>query len=67
MISVTNDKTARPMSRCESPIQFGNTHLRDRYIQRTVIHKQNSFESTSRGVQGWTSTDFIFFFAIGLK
>ena len=31
----------------KSPIQFGNTHLRDRCIQRTVyciIHKQNSFE-----------------------
>ena len=26
-----------------SRIQCGNTHLRDRCIQRTVIHKQNSF------------------------
>ena len=36
----------------------GNTHLRGRCIQRTVIHKQNAFKITSRGVQGWTSIDF---------
>ena len=36
------------------------TDLRDRciHVQRTVIHKQNSFWITSRGVQRWTSTDF---------
>ena len=39
-------------------IQWGNTYLRDRCIQRTIIHKQNSFWITSRGVQRWTSTDF---------
>ena len=41
-------------------LEFGNTHLRDPCIQRVryVIHKQNSFEITSRGIQGWTSTDF---------
>ena len=41
-----------------SPIQYGNSHVRHRYIQRRVIYKQNSFKITSRGVQRWTSTDF---------
>ena len=37
-----------------SPLQFGNTHLRDRCIGRTynrIIYKQTPFEITSRGVQ----------------
>ena len=38
---------------------FGNSHVRDRCIQRCVIYKQNSFKITSRGVQRWTSTDFL--------
>ena len=35
----------------ESPIQFGNRHVRDHCIQRRLIYKQNSFKITSRGVQ----------------
>ena len=50
----------------QSKIQVANTHLRDCCIQRTVMHKQNSFQITSRAVQGWTKTDFWLFFFTNL-
>ena len=45
---------------------YGGTHLRDRCIglQRTVIHKQNSFKITSRGVQGYIFSHKIRHFSI---
>ena len=38
-------------SRQIEPNQFGDSHLRNRCIQRRMTHKQNSFKITSRGVQ----------------